>query len=445
MSSLQHHLSGRHLLASEIPFPSEMLENEDIQKEKGVTGTKGKFQCTRCLNKQRHLFASFHCAKCGRHCTYCRSCIMMGRVSECETLYSWIGATPVTQSSSGLDWTGTLSQLQSHASNCIKHAMENQSELLVWAVCGAGKTEILFQGIEEALKQNKRICLATPRTDVVLELYPRFQQAFPKADAAALYGGSEDRYKSSRLVLSTAHQLFRFKQTFDCIIIDEVDAFPFSADQTLQEAVQKARKPESSLIFLTATPSKEMQKRALSNKLPSVRIPGRYHGHPLPVPRFQWIGSYKGRLQRNKLPKPLLKWIQEHLDKEKPAFLFVPNIPALHHVTAILQNIHPLIEGVHSEDPDRKEKVQRFRDRISPLIVTTTILERGVTVPDSDAAVFGAEEDIFTESALVQIAGRVGRHQDYPTGDVVFFHYGKTNAMIQSRLHIKKMNREAFK
>ncbi|MGD7006937.1 DEAD/DEAH box helicase [Metabacillus sp. 84] len=443
MSSLQHHLFGRHLLASEIPFPLEMHDNENIQKERGLTGTKGRFQCARCLNNQRHLFASFHCAKCGRLCTYCRSCIMMGRVSECETLYSWIGDPPVIESGSGLDWTGTLSPLQSNASNRIMEAMENRSELLVWAVCGAGKTEILFQGIEEALKQNKRICLATPRTDVVLELYPRFKKAFPNADAAALYGGSEDRCKSSLLLLSTVHQLFRFKQTFDCIIIDEVDAFPFSMDETLNAAVQKARKPESALIYLTATPSRDMQKRAHSKKLPSVRIPARYHGHPLPVPRFQWIGRWKGTLQKNKLPKPLLKWITNHLDNEKQAFLFVPSIQVLTQVTSILQALHPSIEGVHSEDPARKEKVQRFRDGISPIIVTTTILERGVTVPRADAAVLGAEEEIFTESALVQIAGRVGRHKDFPDGDIVFFHHGKTNAMLEARMHILNMNREA--
>ncbi|WP_241156893.1 DEAD/DEAH box helicase [Bacillus sp. FJAT-42376] len=369
----------------------------------------------------------------------------MGRVSECETLYSWSGPEHLhSHSSTGLSWNGTLSPLQKNASSLIKEAVVNRTELLVWAVCGAGKTEILFEGINQALKENKRVCLATPRTDVVLELYPRFKQAFPHADAVALYGGSEDRYKSSSLILSTTHQLFRFKQTFDCLIIDEVDAFPFSADATLKEAAEKARKPESALVFLTATPSKEMQKRALSKQLPSIRIPGRYHGHPLPVPNFQWIGSWKGRLQRQKLPKSLLLWIKNHLEIKKQAFVFVPNIPALNQVTAILKNLNPSIEGVHSEDPERKEKVQRFRDGVSPVIVTTTILERGVTVPNSDVAVLGAEEDIFTESALVQIAGRVGRHKDFPSGDVVFFHYGKTHAMIAAKKHIEKMNREAL-
>ncbi|MEC1758358.1 DNA/RNA helicase, partial [Schinkia azotoformans] len=49
---------------------------------------------------------------------------------------------------------------------------------------------------------------------------------------------------------------------------------------------------------------------------------------------------------------------------------------------------------------------------------------------------------IFTESALVQIAGRVGRSPKYPTGEVIFFQYGKTKAMNDARMQILKMNKQ---
>ena len=49
-----------------------------------------------------------------------------------------------------------------------------------------------------------------------------------------------------------------------------------------------------------------------------------------------------------------------------------------------------------------------------PLLLTTTILERGVTFPNIDVAVIGAEDAIFTESALVQIPGRAGEKQGSP-------------------------------
>lgn len=56
---------------------------------------------------------------------------------------------------------------------------------------------MLFYGIEEALQKEKE-CIATPRTDVVLELVPRLQEVFPSINVAALYGGSVDREKMQR-------------------------------------------------------------------------------------------------------------------------------------------------------------------------------------------------------------------------------------------------------
>lgn len=109
----------------------------------------------------------------------------------------------------------------------------------------------------------------------------------------------------------------------------------------------------------------------------------------------------------------------------------------------LLKKLHPKIESVHAEDPQRKEKVQKMRNKEIPILLTTTILERGVTIPDLDVAVLGAEDSIFSESALVQIAGRVGRHPDYPSGDIAFFHHGKTEAMVKARRQILAMNKEA--
>ena len=111
----------------------------------------------------------------------------------------------------------------------------------------------------------------------------------------------------------------------------------------------------------------------------------------------------------------------------------------------ILRQLDSTIESVHAEDPDRKEKVQKMRSKEIPLLLTTTILERGVTFPNIDVAVVGAEDAIFTESALVQIAGRAGRSKDHPDGVVTYFHYGKTEEMLKARKQIVSMNREGIK
>ncbi|MGM0876449.1 MAG: DEAD/DEAH box helicase [Bacillota bacterium] len=447
-TQLQQYLVGRELLLSEIPFSHETLhthyQHGFVKLNYGVIRDNDRLTCNRCGNNSPSFFAAFSCARCGEaQCHYCRKCIMMGRVSECTPLYSWIGPLPVVSSSASLVWNGMLSKGQAHASEQVVHAIKHNQELLVWAVCGAGKTEVLFHGIEYGLTGGKRICIATPRTDVVLELTPRLKKVFPSTTITSLYGGSEEIHQPASLYLSTTHQLLRFKEAFDLVIVDEVDAFPYSADKSLQYAVEKSRKPEGSLIYLTATPSKQWKREVQQKKREAVKIPARYHGHPLPVPTFAWCGDWKKKLKKGTLPNIVLKWISMQLQSKKQAFLFVPSVSIIDQVVHLCKQFDERIVGVHAKDLDRKEKVSSFRNGEIPIIVTSTILERGVTIANSDVAVLGSEDDIFTESALVQIAGRVGRSASYPTGDITLFHFGKTQAMVDAKRHIQQMNEEA--
>ncbi|MGN7296502.1 DEAD/DEAH box helicase [Ferdinandcohnia sp. SAFN-114] len=446
---LQQLLYGKQILLEEIPFSLEDIQqhyvNGFVHYRKCITKTKEGYSCVRCGNSDQKVFASFECARCYQECTYCRKCINMGRMSECTVMVSWAGPSPTIESpDKPLVWEGTLSAGQQKASTELIRAVQTNDQLLIWAVCGAGKTEILFEGIQTALLADKKVCIATPRTDVVIELAPRIKAAFPKVDVIALYGGSEDRNKTAPITLSTTHQLLRFYKAFDMIIIDEVDAFPYSVEPILQYAVNQAKKDISSTIYLTATPNKTWKKEISAGKRKAVTIPSRYHRQPLPVPKFVWCGNWEKRLKKKRLPGNLMAWIKVHLEKGKQAFLFVPRITYLESIVQVLQSIEPRIQGVHAEDPDRKEKVARFRTGEIPIIVTTTILERGVTVPNIDVAVLGAEDRIFTESALVQISGRVGRSAQFPTGQILFFHFGRTMEMVKAKQHIEKMNKEAL-
>jgi competence protein ComFA len=344
-----------------------------------------------------------------------------------------------------LVWEGTLSDGQRLASDKLVEALQLHQDLLVWAVCGAGKTEVLFAGIEAALSSGKRVCLATPRTDVVLELTPRLRKVFPHTSVASLYGGSEDRHQFASLTIATTHQLLRFYRAFDMMIVDEVDAFPYTADESLQFAVQQARKKESTLIFLTATPNEKWQHQCRTGKRNFVTIPARFHRHPLSLPKFVWCGNWKSKLEKRCLPEIVIQWVRSRLQNEKQALIFFPNIRLMEKAISIFHTIDPKIDSVHAEDPLRKEKVQAMRNHETPILLTTTILERGVTLPNIDVAIVGAEEYIFTESALVQISGRVGRSSMYPSGNITFFHFGKSNAMIKAYKQIEQMNKEAYK
>ena len=110
----------------------------------------------------------------------------------------------------------------------------------------------------------------------------------------------------------------------------------------------------------------------------------------------------------------------------------------------LFQKLHRHIEAVHAEDPDRKQKVLNLRNEKLKGLLTTTILERGITIKNVQVAVIGAESKIFNSSALIQISGRVGRNVHYPTGEIVFFHHGITVEMDAARDEIKRLNKEGF-
>ncbi|SEO58940.1 competence protein ComFA [Amphibacillus marinus] len=409
-----------------IPRPSLVI--------KGLTS-----QCQRCGNKTKHLFGMFNCVRCQKMHHYCRYCIQMGRVMSCQPLYQWQGEAPCwPKIQEPLHWSGQLTVWQQAAAKRIEQAMTAEKEqLLVHAVCGAGKTEMLFNGIAKVLADQRRVCLATPRADVVRELVPRFQAAFPKTTIVGLYGGSGANHRTAQMTLTTTHQLFRYQQAFDVMIIDEVDAFPYHADPNLSYATNRALKQSGSLVYLTATPRPALLKK----KIPTVFVPIRFHGHPLPVPTVVTIWQQIS----HRPPDVFWKWYKKRTSKARQLLIFTPTISQADQLAKVVaeQLKDKRVAAVHASDPDRIEKVQQFRDHQLDILVTTTILERGVTFPAVDVVVLNADHRVFDQAALVQIAGRAGRSPKDPTGQVVFIHNGLTHAIKQAVSAIRTMNKRA--
>jgi len=102
------------------------------------------------------------------------------------------------------------------------------------------------------------------------------------------------------------------------------------------------------------------------------------------------------------------------------------------------------VEFSHSKDPEREQKKERFSQGKFPFLVTTTIMERGVTIPRLNVLVlYSDQERIFNIPALIQMAGRVGRKKEYPQGRVLLVGNRITSSMLQAKEMIKNLNREA--
>lgn len=449
-SAVKDFLAGRIWQREHTPFPAhlidELIEARQVKVIPGVTRTgkllnRASYICNRCENKEQTRFTTFHCAKCNGACAYCRQCIKMGRVSICTELIVWAGGNLTFGTNHTNAWQGELTPLQKKASAELIQSNEQKKSHLIYAVCGAGKTEILFEPIHKLLNEGKRICLAAPRVDVILELEPRLKAAFPNTPIDALYGGAKPSMEPAQLILATTHQLYRFQEAFDVLFIDEADAFPYTADETLQQAVRKAAKKGAPIHYVTATPSKRLFLQIQKSGAIS-SIHRRYHGFALPVPRYEALWNYKQQIQKGKLPPKLARWIQARINKDEPFLVFFHQIELMEQALPLIQTIHPQINAVHASHENRKEHVLALRNGEVPGLLTTTILERGITVPKVQVAVVGAEQAIFTKGALIQIGGRVGRAKMYPTGDFVLFHHGISYAMDDAKNEITKLNKE---
>lgn len=447
-SAVRDFLDGRIWLRLHTPFLydkiDEAIQQGHIESVPGVTMKKGLFgqqicRCTRCENEDQQLFTHFHCLACDGPCAYCRNCLQMGRVSVCTELIIWKGPHTNFPTSHAFAWEGILTLHQQRASEELYESTLKARSHLIHAVCGSGKTEILFEPIHKLLTAGKRVCIAAPRVDVILELEPRLRTAFPDTTLEALYGGADVKAFNAQLILATTHQLYRFHHAFDAIFVDEADAFPYTSEQTLQRAVRKAAKPGAPIHFVTATPSDKL--RTTIEKTGAVStIYRRYHGHPLPVPRYEPLWTYTKRFNKGKMPAPLQDWVQTRLNNNEPFLVFFHEIELMMKAETIFRELDDSIRAVHSAHPDRKEHVQALRDRTLPGLLTTTILERGITIKNVQVAVVGAEQPIFDSGALVQIGGRVGRNFNHPTGDFVLFHNGISYAMDSAKKEIERLN-----
>ncbi|MCL2559999.1 MAG: DEAD/DEAH box helicase family protein [Turicibacter sp.] len=429
----------------------EFLENEFLQLKKQGIIDETKVQstmgitdgtCHRCLNSQPADFGTF-CYK-NNHTVYCRKCLDFGMVSDKTKLYRIASTRQIPPEAGVLNADFQLSTLQQRASDFSQNILKAKKTGLIWAVCGAGKTEMMFEPIAAALTTGKRVCWAIPRSDVVIDLTPRIKEAFPNAKVVTLHGNSDEKACYGDIVVTTVHQMIRFYEAFDVLIIDEVDAFPYTFDAMLTRIAKRACKPDAATIYLSATPSKSDQAKIKKGTLPACIIPARYHLFPLDVPKYKWCANFYKQVAKNKLPPAAKGWLSRKIKEKRRALLFVPTIDCgLKFQQALKAQLNLTVDFVYSSDPDRTKKVAQYKQGEPQFLITTMILERGVTIPNIDVAIFAAEHDIYEESALVQISGRVGRNPKWPTGDIIFFHHGITKAMEDAKTQIIRMNQAA--
>jgi competence protein ComFA len=460
-------LWGRSLLGTEIPEllrvngfdlpwdPEDWLQysylKSKVKREAAVSVDKlGLPLCRRC--GERTAIMEDNCIFCGgTHCLTCTNCQTMGLAKSCIPMYSQIYPDQYKIPLKALPQLEfELTPPQQRASEAVvKFVGSAQSQFLVWAVCGAGKTEVSYGALAKVLSSGERALFAIPRKDVVRELAPRIQRVFPEIAISALYGGSGEHFPDVPLTIATTHQCLRFYQSFDLVVLDEADAYPYQGSVMLHYAVKRALKPNGHLIIMTATPSQSLIRQTRSGGLPYVSIPARHHRKPLIIPEYFKLDTPVFRdLKKDWKPAASVQEFLFYLKSyHRRGLIFLPTISLIEAYGADLISWAATYEIpgeiVHSKSVNREDAKSRLLGDQIQFIVTSTIFERGITIPNLDVMVlFADNERIFDSQTLIQISGRAGRMGE--VGRVFFVAKTESRSMKEAIQIIKGMNREGF-
>ena len=421
-----------------LKFAQANVESGKAEWVPAVATNGGGFICRRCGERNLEEWPGYY----GRTAA-CNSCKALGTCTSQEVLYR--DFQPLLKRPVVVNFKPhrELTEAQRLASDQVLDFLRVSSaeRALLWAACGSGKTEVCFSGAVWALDQGKSVLFAAPRQDVIHDVAPRMKRAFLGLEVQVLTGSSLVKFQTGGLVLATTHQVLRFWQAFDVIFLDEMDAFPYHGSERLKWGLDNALRPDGKLLALTATPSAAELREVQRGRVNLIQLPARHHRLSLPAPE---VVLSKHSFDPKDIPQPD-KPLFLRLREKGPVLVFIPKISWLQPWIKQFRLAFPRwnIDGSYSADPERADKISRLRQGEFDLFVSTTILERGITLDQIQAVVLAADHPVFDERALVQMAGRVGRTSEHPEGYVIYLAQTQTPAMKTAISWIKEQNRLA--
>lgn len=344
-------------------------------------------KCPRCLNTDQEYFYK------GSKGYYCRKCVKFKRIllkEEIEPINY-----DVLNVSSNYSMKYELTSFQKDASYKVLENLKQGKDVLLHCVCGAGKTELVVDSISAYLRKGLKVCYAISRKEVVIELEQRFKTIFKNANIVSLYGGhTEDR--AGDLIICTTHQLFRYYKTFDLLILDEVDAFPLSGNETLMNISLNSCK--GNIVYSTATINNFLKKYLKKRKYEEVKLYIRPNLKPLTIPRVFYNLNFINYLS-----------IIFMLRKIKgQCIIFISSKELTMKLYRVFKHLINTTY-VYSDLDSRNKNILDFKQNKYKYILSTTVLERGITIKNVNVIIIHNRKSAFETSAIVQMCGRVGR------------------------------------
>jgi len=294
----------------------------------------------------------------------------------------------------------------------VKADMEKAKPMdrLVCGDVGYGKTEVAVRAAFKAVMDGRQVAVLVPTTVLAQQHYSTFKErleAFPvrvevlsrfktaKEQQAVIEGlasGSVD-------ICIGTHRLLQKDINFKnlgLLIIDEEQRFGVSHKEHLKKMRQ-----EVDVLTLSATPIP----RTLHMSLVGVRDMSTMETPPeqrLPIKTY--VSRYDERLIREA--------VLREMERNGQVFFVHNRVESIDYIAGKLQSLIPeaRISVAHGQMPEGElEKVMSdFAEGGSDILVTTTIIESGLDIPNVNTLIVNRAER-FGLTQLYQLRGRVGR------------------------------------
>ncbi|HFI0393552.1 TPA: ATP-dependent DNA helicase RecG [Streptococcus suis] len=313
-----------------------------------------------------------------------------------------------------------LTAAQANALSEILADMQSPSHMnrLLQGDVGSGKTVVAGLAIFAAVSAGMQAAIMVPTEILAEQHYQSLRQLFPDLSIALLTGGMKVAERRTALeaisdgrvdVIVGTHALIQESVSYHqlgLVVTDEQHRFGVKQRRLFRE---KGDNPD--VLMMTATPIPRTLAITAFGDMDVSSI------NQLPAGRKPIITRW---VKHQQLPT-VLEWLEKELRSGAQVYFISPLIEeseALDLKNAIdlqaelqahfgSQVTVDLLHGKMKND-EKEAIMQAFKDRKSAILVSTTVIEVGVNVPNATIMVI-MDADRFGLSQLHQLRGRVGR------------------------------------
>ena len=330
-----------------------------------------------------------------------------------------------------------LTKDQQRALEEIKHDMESPLPMdrLLCGDVGFGKTEVAFRAAFKAILSGKQVAILCPTTLLARQHYELALKRFANFDVKiALFSRlvtakMQKQYLEqvenglAHLIIGTHRLLSKnlhFKE-LGLLIVDEEQRFGVEQKEKIKEL-----KNNIDVLTLTATPIP----RTLQISLIGVRSMSKIDTPPQDrMPIQTYVTPFKLDVVK--------ELVERELGRNGQVFYLHNNISTLYNRVSVLQKMMPNVSfGVAHGKMDREDiedVMMRFYDGQIDVLVSTSIIENGIDVPNANMIIVEDSEN-YGLSQLYQIKGRVGRSNRIAYAYLMYSEYKVLNEKAQKRL-----------